>query len=223
MELNSERIRLHLARFSYDTGRYLFKERLEDLYGVSLGKLSNFLGAYPPVKRSTDQTTLAHKVFYSNFNRFLKPVYDTFVHNEIAPICCEPFYYQVVPTLRIGLPGQKFVGEFHKDSQYNHQYYEVNFNVGLINYSGTASLVIKTSDNSSIKIGCEYGEFFSFDHINCYHGSEINETQTTMVSFDFRIAIKRLYFDSDLKSVNTLTRFTTGHYFSDTFVDGMCC
>ena len=52
----------------------------------------------------------------------------------------EDFYYQVIPTFRIGLPGNKFVGEYHKDSKYNHQSYELNFNLGISGYLGDAAL-----------------------------------------------------------------------------------
>ena len=40
---------------------------------------------------------------------------------------------------------------------------------------------------------CDYGEIFSFNHIDCLHGSEINTTEQTMVSVDFRIAMIPFY------------------------------
>ena len=36
-----------------------------------------------------------------------------------------------------------------------------------------------------------------FDHIDCLHGSDPNETDKTMVSFDFRLALKDIYYDTD--------------------------
>ena len=41
-----------------------------------------------------------------------------------------------------------------------------------------------------------------FDHIDCLHGSDPNETDKTMVSFDFRLALKDIYYDTDASSVN---------------------
>ena len=60
-----------------------------------------------------------------------------------------------------------------------------------------------------------YGRIFSFDHIDCLHGSDKNLTENTMVSFDFRLALKDIYFDSDASSVNLSTNFVPGSYFSE--------
>ena len=115
------------------------------------------------------------------------------------------------------MPGNKFVGEFHKDSDYNHQTYEVNFNLGISNYLGEAALLTETFKDSKeyIKSECPYGTIFSFDHIDCLHGSNPNTSNETMVSFDFRIAIKSLYYeDNSASSVNMKTSFKPGSYFS---------
>ena len=134
----------------------------------------------------------------------------------------EDFYYQKIPTFRIGLPGNKFVGEFHKDSDYNHQDYELNFNLGLCNYFGKTSLKVQEKPNSKnfIYLECPYGEVFSFDHINCIHGSELNTSGQTMVSFDFRIALKNYYFDSEKKSITNNSIFNKGFYFNKELVKG---
>ena len=44
-----------------------------------------------------------------------------------------------------------------------------------------------------------------------------NETDKTMVSFDFRLALKEIYFDTDASSVNLATNFVPGSYFSKDF------
>ena len=64
---------------------------------------------------------------------------------------------------------------------------------------------------------CPYGKIFSFDHIDCLHGSDPNETDKTMVSFDFRLALKDIYYDTDASSVNLATNFVPGSYFSKDF------
>ena len=58
-----------------------------------------------------------------------------------------------------------------------------------------------------------------FDHIDCIHGSEPNETNKTMVSMDFRLALKELYFDTEESSVNLKTKFKPGYYFSKEFLN----
>ena len=212
---------LHTKTFEFPTTKYPFKETLEELYGCNLSFLNKYLGRFDKFERANDQSTLAHKVFYSNFNKSIKPIYDKFIKEFIVEILKpHKFYYQVTPTFRIGLPGNKFVGEYHKDSFYNHQNYELNFNLGLANYIGQPSLrTEKEADsNDYIILESPYGKIFSFDHIDCLHGSDPNETDKTMVSFDFRLALEEIYFYSDASSVNLGTNFVPGEYFSNDFI-----
>ncbi|WP_288260244.1 hypothetical protein [uncultured Prochlorococcus sp.] len=207
----------HCKKFSYSTQKYPFKNLVEEIFGVPLGDLHKWIGEYNVFNRDNDQNTILHKVFYSNFNNKLKEIYNDFINNQVKEYLKEDFYYQKIPTFRVGLPGNKFVGEFHKDSQYNHKGYEINFNLGLSNYLGKAALKVQKErySNDYIYLECPYGEIFSFDHINCIHGSETNVTDITMVSFDFRIALKRFYYDSDAKSIGNQSSFNRGFYFSD--------
>ena len=208
---------LHTKRFEFSSKKYPFKETLEELYGCELRELHNYMGNFDEFVRSNDQSTLAHKIFYSNFSKTIEPLYkdflETFIGNILKP---HKFYYQVIPTFRIGLPGNKFVGEYHKDSFYNHQNYELNFNLGLANYLGQPALKTESEPNNGkfILLECPYGTIFSFDHIGCLHGSDVNQTSSTMVSFDFRVALKELYFDSEASSVNLSSSFKPGSYFS---------
>jgi hypothetical protein len=213
---NDIRKSLHTQHFSYNTEEYPFKDLVEEILGVRLEELHKFLGQYNVFNRASDQSTLAHKVFYANFESKIKPLYNSFISDIIANIVQTDFYYQVIPTFRIGLPGNKFVGEFHTDTKYNHQPYEVNFNLGLANYTGNAALLSEKTPESSefVLLECPYGEIFSFDHIDCLHGSEPNGSELTMASFDFRLAIKDLYVDTPAKSINVGTSFKPGSYFS---------
>lgn len=207
---------LHGKTFEYDTNIYPFKRILENLYGCELEKLHLYLGDFGLFERNTDQSTLAHKVFYSSYHRTIKPLYVEFLESVITKIVPYPFYYQTIPTFRIGLPGNRFVGEYHTDAKYNHQTYELNFNLGLANYVGDAALKAQRTPGSSelILLECPYGKIFSFDHIDCMHGSDINTSDSTMVSFDFRLALKDLYYESQACSVNMSTKFAPGSYFS---------
>nr|WP_075488227.1 hypothetical protein [Prochlorococcus marinus] len=208
---------LHMKSFQYPVAKYPFKELLESLYGCELSDLHKYIGGFDKFDRQHDQSTLIHKVFYSNFKEKIKPIYENFIKEFIPKIVLyKPFYYQIIPTLRVGLPKNVFVGEFHKDSFYNHQKYELNFNLGLANYEGDASLVTEIIPNSKdwVKLSCPYGNIFSFDHIDCLHGSKINNSNKTMVSFDFRLALKEIYFSSESKSVNMKSLFKPGEYFS---------
>ena len=212
------RSHLHMKKFQYSIEKYPFKEVLESLFGCKLGDLHKYIGQFDKFDREHDQNTIIHKVFYSNFKEKIKPIYEKFIKEFIPTIVLnKPFYYQIIPTFRVGLPGNVFVGEFHKDSFYNHQNYELNFNLGLANYEGDASLITETKPNSKdwAKISCPYGNIFSFDHIDCLHGSEPNTANKTMISFDFRLALEELYFfNSEAKSMNMKSLFVPGGYFS---------
>ena len=118
---------LHTKRFSYSTTNYPFKTTLESLYGCKLKSLHRSLGSFDKFERNNDQSTLVHKVFYSNFSKVIQPIYVRFIENFISKIVApHKFYYQIIPTFRVGLPDNVFVGEFHKDTAYNHKEYELN-------------------------------------------------------------------------------------------------
>ena len=216
-KINTLRKQLHGKSFEYDSEKYNFKQVLEELFGCKTEDLHLHLGDFQRFKRNNDQSTLAHRIFYSNYNDKIKDLYDEFMIDVISNII-DPVeaYYQLIPTFRIGLPGNTFVGEFHKDSDYNHQSYELNFNLGISNYVGEAALRTQKTEDSEeyMLLECPYGTIFSFDHIDCLHGSNPNPMNSTMVSFDFRLAVKDLYYDSDAGSVNMGSKFQPGSYFS---------
>ncbi len=212
---------LHTKKFHYSTDRFPFKAVLTNLLGVELEELHLGLGSFELFNTSEgysrEQSTLAHKVFYSNFDREFSDMYHNFMKEVIKKIVPYEFHYQRVPTFRVGLPGNLFIKEFHRDSDYNHQEYEVNFNLGLSNFIGDAALLAETTPDSNDYelLECPYGEIFSLNHIDCRHGANINSTDKTMVSFDFRIALKDYYYESELTSMVRNTRFAIGSYFSN--------
>lgn len=218
---NKLRKQLHCKTFSYDNVFCCFKEKIEKLFGCPLEELHTQLGVFERVNLQTCQKTLAHRVFYANFERCIGAMYRNLINDCIRDIINEPFYYQKIPTFRIGLPGNCFVGEYHKDSYYKHQDYEVNFNLGLANYVGKAGLRTEVEPDSGkfITLECPYGTLFSFDHIDCLHGSETNETDQTMVSMDFRIAPVSLYYNAEeAASINTKVEFRPGGYFASEII-----
>ena len=217
---NKLRKELHKKIFKFDTKEFKFKEILENLYGCKLEYLHKYLGTFNEFERKNDQKTIIHKIFYSNFYRCIYPLYFEFQKTIISKIVNEPFYFQKIPTFRLGLPGNKFIGEFHKDTKYNHEKYEINFNLGLTGYFGSASLKVETFADSGVfdKMECPYGSIFSFDHIDCLHGCDINQNDLTMTSFDFRIALSSLYFDTNNYAVNTKVEFKPGSYFSNELI-----
>ena len=211
----------HGLHFKYDINKYNFKELIETLFGCQLDELHQWLGAYSAFDRRNDQHTLAHRVFYSNYKKLIQPVYTSFMHEVLSQLIQMPFSYQVVPTFRVGLPGNRFVGEYHKDSKYLHPDFELNFNLALSNYAAPCCLMSERIPGSRVyePIECMYGEIFSFNHIDCMHGSELNSTDLTMCSFDFRVAMLPFYKETSAKSINMNSAFKIGEYFSSSVVN----
>ena len=217
---------LHLKKFNYPTEIYPFRNDLERLFGITeLSRLHEYLGSFDMFDQSNEQSTIAHKIFYAHFKKSessFQAIYIKFIETFIAQIVPYKFYYQTVPTFRVGLPGNKFVGNFHKDTFYNHKPYELNFNLPICNYQGDAGLFAEDTPNSGRYIGMEidYGEVMCFDHIDCMHGSRINTTGKTMLSIDFRLALAEEYFeDPDAFSINTHSAFKIGDYFHEKLIN----
>ena len=99
---NSIRKKLHCSYFSYDTILYPFKNILEELFGCKIEELHKHLGYFEEFERSTDQSTLAHKVFYSNYKNVLEPTYVKFIKNIIGPIINKPFISKKYQHLGLG-------------------------------------------------------------------------------------------------------------------------
>ena len=212
---------VHGMTFQYELSKYPFREVLEKLFGLELQDLHLWLGDFEKFDRKNDQQTIVHRVFYSNYSNIIEPIYKDFITNFLSQIIDFPFSYQVIPTFRLGLPGNRFVGEYHTDAKYNHPDFELNFNMGLSNNLKPCCLMSEKVSNTNefYPLECENGEIFSFNHIDCLHGSEINTTDQTMVSMDFRVAMIPFYEEIDAKSVNMNSSFKIGDYFSKEIIN----
>ena len=212
---------VHGMTFSYELRKYPFGEALEKLFGLELQDLHLWLGDFEKFDRKNDQQTIVHRVFYSNYSNIIEPIYKDFITNFLSQIIDFPFSYQVIPTFRLGLPGNRFVGEYHTDAKYNHPDFELIFNMGLSNNLKPCCLMSEKVSNTNefYPLECENGEIFSFNHIDCLHGSEINTTDQTMVSMDFRVAMIPFYREIDAKSVNMNSSFKIGDYFSKEIIN----
>ena len=163
----------HLDIFQYDTDLLPFKRTLENIYGYTL-ELLHELHHYELLSREKDQSTIFHTTYYDNFST-IKPLYHKLLKEVIYPLLNESLVYQKIPTIRIGLPNNVWVGEYHKDSWYGHPSTEYDFVVPFTDMFGTKSLYIETEpDKSDFKSqSVRYGEILYFDHINCKHGKLI--------------------------------------------------
>ena len=212
----------HLQKFRYDTQKYEFKELLEKLYCIeNIAELHKYVPEMNQSKLANDSSSIFHKIFYGTYEGSdIQRAYIQFLENEIKENVGEEFYYQQIPCIRIGMPQQKWLDKFHKDSDFNHPKQEINFNIAITKSEGTAGLQIEETPKNGnyIALEQEYGEYTRIDHINCRHGSIANIEQYTFASLDFRIVLKSdsyEAFGNEGGSILLNKKFKPGFYFSN--------
>jgi ectoine hydroxylase-related dioxygenase (phytanoyl-CoA dioxygenase family) len=147
-----------------------------------------------------------------------KNLYDKFVGECLTKVVDFPFHYQRFPTFRIHQPDNVGVFEFHKDKEYNHSEHEINIFLPMTTASGTNTIWVESEEDKEDyrPMSARYGEFCLWNGANLKHGSMVNDTPTTRVSFDFRILPVDKYDESKTKeSVTGGVNFTIDGYFQE--------
>lgn len=188
--------------YNYDKDTYTLQQQVSDLFGVV--DLSEIHCSRPDLMPggdfykdhilSNDVELSFHKLFYkklnSPWNTFIDE-YERFIFENIPQIIKEPFLYQKTPSFRIHLPKMKAVSEFHCDSDenYNHPIGEINFITPLTDMWDTNAVWAESEkmkgDYKSFDLS--FGQFVKFNGNMCRHGNKTNMTDSTRVSFDFRV------------------------------------
>jgi ectoine hydroxylase-related dioxygenase (phytanoyl-CoA dioxygenase family) len=200
----------------YDQGKFDFAAAFREIYRVD--DLST-LHADSPMEVltwQTDQATVFHRQFYAAFDEHIRSRYRGFVA-AVAPkvLGTGEFCFQRVPTVRVHLPGNLAVGEFHTDGDYNHKQREVNFWVPVTPTWGSNSVWIEQElgQHDYAPVSLAPGEMIVFDAVNWSHGNKINETGACRVSFDFRCIRLSEYEETGLRSVDAGKGMWIGDYF----------
>lgn len=210
------------SRLNYDARKFDFVGAVSEILNTeNLQELGKQFRLTPRV-RTNDQVTPWHDIFYREFDGKLSAIYVAFVSQIAARYYKVPFYFQAVPTLRIHLPGNRAVGEFHTDRRYGHPPGEHSFWVPLTPAFATNTVLIESSPDSGDHQPIEAvpGELIVFDSGRLEHGNVINETTVTRVSFDFRCLPVDVFVPSNAVSVNTGMRFVPGQYYARESVEG---
>tara|TARA_S200000501_G_scaffold332826_1_gene335793 strand:- start:375 stop:1037 length:663 start_codon:yes stop_codon:yes gene_type:complete len=217
-----------LDRITYDNFLFDFRSIVVDWFEVEgmlppggLERL-HFHKSYDLFERENDQSTIWHKCFYDRIridNRF-DHEYMSFLSQYIKPRFNEEIVYQKIPTLRIHLPGNVSVGEFHKDKHYRNkkwanQVRELNYFVPLTKAYGTNTIWAETQEDLGDfqEIRANYGECVEWSATKLTHGNKQNITRNTRVSFDFRVIPKSRYVESNYLTINTKIPFGIGGYY----------
>jgi hypothetical protein len=200
----------------YDTTEFDFVAVLEDMYSSS-----DLAGLRPESELQlltwqTDQATAAHAKFYETFDTKLKALYRRFVGEFVPTVLgTDEFCFQRVPTFRVHFPGNVAVGNFHTDGDYNHRAGEVNFWVPCTSAWGSNSVWVEDELGSAryAPMALAPGEALVFDAVHWSHGNQVNDTDSTRVSFDFRCIPLSDYVESTLKTVDAGRGLWIGDYF----------
>lgn len=184
--------------------KYLETNKLEDIYDENL-KFENPLECL----QTKYHELYANKI---SINSNFLDLYNNFIGEYISKLFDFKFYYQKKPYLRVHQKEKVSVLDYHTDNQYlveshfsdfykNILQNEINFWLPLTEAYDTNSLWVETSLGSKKfnPIKASYGDLIQFDGSNLHHGTEVNKTGQTRVSFDFRIVPKKIFDENESK------------------------
>jgi hypothetical protein len=165
--------------------------------------------------RATDQATPWHKRFYTQFPK-LRNLYQRFLEEVVTQYIPDPFLFQSVPNLRVHLPDNLAVGEFHTDRMYGHPAGEITVWIPLTPAFGSNTLMLETAPGRRdyVPVEAEPGSAVVFDALNLEHGNVLNITGQSRVSLDFRCLPAHLWTPTPSTSVNMFLQFSAGSYYS---------
>jgi len=190
---------------------------LEQSLGLTLADLDTCFGPYPLFRAGRDNHTDLHRLLYA-LHQNLETHYLALCQRVVSAMIREPCYVQAIPTYRFGLPGNRWVGSFHRDSDFGHCAYELNAICALTSATGSAALHVQQDPNgySYERLELAAGEVILFDHIDRLHGCARNRSGRSVASIDFRYVPLRFQseaFTAAASSINTRTPLVPGAYF----------
>ena len=209
---------LHLQRISASPEGQAFAAAVAKAIALPLQALQEHVGPYPLFRPGEDNSTGTHQLFYGQHSQ-QQALYQALCRRVIQRIG-EPCYVQQIPTYRFGLPDNRWVGNFHRDSDFGHSPYELNAICALTPMRASAALHVEATAGvrDFMPMELEAGELILFDHIDRLHGCPINREGSSVASIDFRFVPVRFAeqaFRSEATSINTGTAFLPGHYFTE--------
>lgn len=208
-------------KISYDTQKYPFRQIVSQMLEVSEGNTIPLedlhkLEHYDLLVREKDQSTIWHKRYYEKYKEQFLPTYLELVKELKERFGYDKIIYQAIPTFRVQLAeGNLGVGEWHKDSTYNHGTSEVNFWMPFVNTNEQNTIWMESKeDKGDYKpYIVNYGEILVFSGANLYHGNKNNDSNQSRVSIDFRLVDTNKFVPNEAKSINGITKFNVGGYF----------
>lgn len=214
----SLREQLHITRFGPSVHSLSFVSHVERLLAARQGELAVVAAGQPLMRFMQDQNSPVHRWLYESHPE-RDADYRAICQLAVREVIKEPAYAQVMPCYRVGFPGNRWVGCFHRDSDFGHSPAEVNVICALTAMAGSAALQVEDSPGSCCyeSLDLKRGELVTFDHIDRLHGCKRNRTGQLVMSIDFRfipVSLAGLAFSSAATTVNTQMPLLPGAYFS---------
>ena len=216
---------LHLKQLSGSAEAEALVAAVTASMAVPLQALHEHVGPYPLFQPGADNTTETHSLLYSQHTQ-QEALYQDLCRRVISDLIGEPCHVQRIPTYRFGLPGNRWVGSFHRDSDFGHSAYELNAVCALTPMHDSAALQVERTpgQHDFAPLNLEAGEVILFDHIDRLHGCTRNREAVSVVSIDFRFVPQRFAsaaFTDAASSINTGTPLLPGGYFSSNPVEAL--
>jgi len=223
-----------MKKFSYDISKYRFIELLERLFvctdlSQTHTVLPNHITYSSTFNNKNDNRTWFHEKFYHKINNYWKEFdeqYFTFVKKEISPHFKDEIIFQSNPTFRIHMPNNVAVGKgdqtagFHRDSDpgYNHPLAEFNIFLPLTKAfkSNTIWVESETGKEDYSPMEASPGEYYLWKGTQLSHGNKVNTTNSSRISFVFRVLQKTDYKPESFSSTaDRNKKFAIGQYYRE--------
>jgi hypothetical protein len=236
MELTLEKIQEKRTSFIYDTSKYNFYRKIQEIFDVSCN-LELIHESLPESKTldqvtfENDTSTLFHKRYYkSPLYPEIVEIYSKFVREVIVPLFPneKTLIVQTAPSFRIHFPNNTALGKredqddneiigLHCDGDYGHPPEEMNFMLSITGQADTNSCYIESLPGKGDyePLAVRKGEVLVFYGNRCRHYNMKNKTNNTRISFDFRVIPGSQFKLSDAAAIHSKKRFIVGEYYSE--------
>tara|TARA_Y100000593_G_scaffold83824_1_gene158339 strand:+ start:34839 stop:35663 length:825 start_codon:yes stop_codon:yes gene_type:complete len=195
------------------------KIELDRVHELPTVKEQNLLSI--PITEDNDNSTQFHKWYYEAcMTRDLlefayKQIIKDVVRGYIGDNPEEDIVFQKYPSIRIQFPGQRATGAFQNDKHYGHGEFEICGYIPLTDSYGNATIWVETEEGKEDyqPLECKFGDIWLYDGANLKWGENINDTDKTRISLEFRVADLSTYIDNpNVKTKNTDMNFMLCDY-----------
>ena len=194
-------------------------KHVDELLQSHQQELKEIAEAAPMAQLGKDQHSNVHRWLYDSHHQ-RQEAYHQLCSQVVKHLIKEPCYVQQVPTYRVGFPGNRWVGSYHRDSDFGHPRQELNLICAFTPMAGSAALQVERSSGSYDyhPLELKTGEMVMFDHIGRLHGCARNRTGKLVLSIDFRFIPERFakeaFGSGTVLTINTALPLNPGGYFS---------